>query len=309
MSPAIQAYLDQTAPLAGRATLWRWLLTGAFVVAGQTAATVAIFYIFAQASSLATGAPLGQSLAQIAGMGSPLSLVAILLTFSGFILGIMLGLRLLHRSRLGPILSRKGGFAWREFFHVSALFLALGIGAVGISHVFQDYNRNLSLGVWLFWLAPALVATFVQVFAEELVFRGYLQSQLAARFRSPLIWIGGPAVIFGALHLPNAAAFGANGWLVLLAPMLIGVIAGHVTARTGGIAAATGIHFANNCLGLLIVAVPGPFGALSLWLHPIDLSDIATVRPMILLNIGLILAAYGVYLLLIRRRDARLQPR
>ncbi len=55
-------------------------------------------------------------------------------------------------------------------------------------------------------------ACLIQTGAEELVFRGYLQQQLAARFASPLIWMVLPALIFGAVHYDPATA-GPNVWL------------------------------------------------------------------------------------------------
>ncbi len=44
-------------------------------------------------------------------------------------------------------------------------------------------------------LALPLGMTILIGYWEELVFRGYLQSQLAARFRSPLVWIVLPSLM------------------------------------------------------------------------------------------------------------------
>ncbi|HSG55816.1 MAG TPA: hypothetical protein VLA45_10185, partial [Paracoccaceae bacterium] len=75
---------------------------------------------------------------------------------------------------------------------------------------------------------------------------------------------------------------------------------------TGGIGGAVGLHFANNALGILLIGVPGPFGQIALWQYPLDLADAESVRPMILLNLAVILLAYGVYRLI----EARLhRPR
>ena len=39
---------------------------------------------------------------------------------------------------------------------------------------------KFSVSTWLIWLLPALLAIFIQTFAEELIFRGYLQQKLTA---------------------------------------------------------------------------------------------------------------------------------
>ena len=62
----------------------------------------------------------------------------------------------------------------------------------------------------------------------------------------------------------------------MLAAGLIGLILGDVTARTGNLSLAMGLHFANNAIALLLVAMPSPLAALSLYLAPVDP---ATDRP------------------------------
>ena len=99
--------------------------------------------------------------------------------------------------------------------------------------------------------------------AEELLFRGYLTQALAARFRSPLAWALVPSLAFGALHW-DGAAYGADAWLAVAAATAVGLALADVTARTGNLSAAIGLHFANNVAALLVVAMPGPTAALAL---------------------------------------------
>ena len=47
-------------------------------------------------------------------------------------------------------------------------------------------TTNLSLGQQLPWLPAALLGMVIQTGTEELIFRGYLQQSLAARFRSAM---------------------------------------------------------------------------------------------------------------------------
>ena len=139
----------------------------------------------------------------------------------------------------------------------------------------------------------------MQVTAEELLFRGYLQQQLAARFRSPVIWLVLPSAAFGILHFDHGT-FGNNAWLVVAATAVFGLIAGDVTARTGNIGAATGLHAANNFLALFLVAPDGYLTGTNLFVFPFHVSDAAAVRPFLVLDLLSLLAAYACYLGVIR---------
>lgn len=307
MTTPLAQYLNDVAPLRPRAGIWRILLGLAFAVAGQIVATVVIFALYAVVTSATTDMGFGEALDRAGALRSPGSLIAVLLTFIGPILGVWLAMRWLHKAGTGILMGHSGQLDIALFNRAAAIFLVLGVAAFLVTLPLQGLERNLPMSRWLVWVAPALVVTFVQVFAEELLFRGYLQSHLAARFRSPLIFVGIPTLIFGAAHASNAAAFGANAWIVLLAPTLIGLMAAHLTVRTGNLGPAVGLHFANNTLGLLLVAVPGPFGQLSLFLHPFDIQDVATVRPFIIGNLAFLGLAYIAFLALVPPRRAGLQ--
>lgn len=307
MTTPLAQYRTDVAHLRPNAKIWRILLGLGFAVIGQVIGTVVVFALYAVVVSATTSRGFGEALDRAGALDTPGSLIAVLLTFLGPILGVWLAMRWLHRSGTGVLMGHSGQLDIAGFNRAAAIFLVLGVAAFLVMLPFQGLERNLPMSRWLVWVIPALLVTFVQVFAEELLFRGYLQSQLAARFRSPLIFVGVPTLIFAAAHTSNAAAFGANAWIVLLAPMLIGLMAAHLTIRTGNLGPAVGLHFANNTLGLLLVAVPGPFGQLSLFLHPFDISDIATVRPFILGNLAFLGLAYIAFLALVPPRRAGLQ--
>lgn len=307
MGRLFEPYRTTQLRFASRAQIWRLICGLTCGIVGQIAGTVVIFFVIAAVSGLVTGRGLDAQLESVGTLGTPLALFAALATFLGMIAAVWLVMPLLHGQNARWLLSSTGRLDLRHIGVGFVAVMAIGLVAIAVSVPFQDYVRNASWAFWLTWLVPILGITFVQVFAEELLFRGYLQSHLAARFHSPLIWMGVPALLFAGAHAGNALAFGANAWLVLLAPLLVGILAADVTARTGGISGAVGLHLANNTLGLLILAIPGPFGVVSLYHHPVNLSDIATVRPLIMINVGVILAGYIGWMLIDRRRAGRLQ--
>ena len=283
-----------------------WMVPVGLVLAalGQIVAVVVLFPLVAWIAF--PDLSFGQAIGRLQALGSRPAVYAFLATFLGPILLLLLWSRFAHKIGPRRLIGIERRFLLRDFLSgVSVVLLVAGVG-IAAAVQYQLFIPNVAFADWLPWLLPSLVFIFVQVFAEELVFRGYLQPILAARFRSPLIWLLIPALLFGSLHW-QPATFGPNAPLVVAAAVLMGLVAGHVTARTGNISAAVGLHFANNCIGMLVVAVPGDLAALSLYLHPISLEDPLLTRGMLIGNITTIIGAYGIYLWVLRRRDARLK--
>ena len=107
----------------------------------------------------------------------------------------------------------------------------------------------------------------IQVSAEELLFRGYLQQQIAARFKAvwPAILI--PSVLFGAGHFSTTLGVEMGVMLVVMTTLL-GIIMAEITYQTGSIAAAIGMHFINNIGGIFFVSFQEFASGLSLYVAP-----------------------------------------
>ena len=125
---------------------------------------------------------------------------------------------------------------------------------------------------WLALLPLALPLVFVQISAEELAFRGYLQSQLAARFDHPAVWLCLPALIFAGMHYDPATA-GGNAPAYVLSAFVFGIAAADLTARCGNLGPALALHFFINVSALLVTAPQGYNNGLALQLFPFSLDD------------------------------------
>ncbi len=277
------------APAQARPEVWRLVL--------GVLATVLVWFAVA-GGMLGLAAPFLRQSAD----GGRLLLLGFLFTFAGLLLGLVVGLRLFHRRGLGSLMG-PAGFSLRQFAQGAGV--VFGIAAATALPVlwFLPIDQRIPLGAWLPWVPVALLGVLVQTGAEELAFRGYLMQQLAARFRSRLVWWLLPSILFGLLHW-NPVTFGANAWLMALAAGLMGLILADVTARTGNLSAAMGLHFANNTVAILLVAVSGELSDLALFEAPLDTSDPVAVRNALLGNIAMILVAYAVYLWILQRRCA-----
>lgn len=133
-----------------------------------------------------------------------------------------------------------------------------------------DLAEVRNLGAWLVLVPVALLALLVQVGTEEIFFRGYLQQQFACVSRSRWAWMVVPSAMFGALHFwnGNGAAEGAM-WAVWAT--VLGLACADLTARSGNLGAAIGLHLANNAFALLVVGVKGwPSSGVALFLYPYE---------------------------------------
>jgi membrane protease YdiL (CAAX protease family) len=135
----------------------------------------------------------------------------------------------------------------------------------------------------------------LQVTSEELVFRGYLQQQLAARFDSRWIWYVLPSVLFGFLHY-DTEIMGSNAWIVVAHTTIFGMIAADVTARTGNLGAAIGLHFANNLFALTIISLDGSLSGLGLYKTAFHVSDEVAIRSVLIPDIFFLILLYGLFL-------------
>ncbi|CAN7248254.1 CPBP family glutamic-type intramembrane protease [Phenylobacterium sp. LjRoot225] len=143
-----------------------------------------------------------------------------------------------------------GGFA-------IAVGLAAGAGVVRAGGGAIDGGTTSAVGV-----ALGLLVFGYQAGAEEVLFRGWMQPVLCARF-GPWIGLVTVAASFGLLHLAGAP----HGQLAILNLMLAGLMFGLLALRSGGLWAAFGAHAGWNWIeacGLGLDPNPGlgPFGAL-----------------------------------------------
>jgi uncharacterized protein len=226
------------------------------------------------------------------GIGTtPGMMVLLLMSFAGLGLGTILAVRLVHRRGAGTLIGH-APTALRHFVLGAALILvvngaglALGAGAI-------ELEPNLSPAVWLAFLPLALVALLIQTGAEEAVFRGYLQQQLAARFSSALVWMLLPSIAFGFLHFEPGTT-GDNALLVVAVTGIFGLMAADLTARSGTLGLAWGLHFANNIFAMMIIAPQGDLSGLALYRTPFGQDDTEMMPALLAADVVLLALIWG----------------
>ncbi len=228
-------------------------------------------------------------------MNDPKSIIILLLSFFGMFFGVLLSVRLLHKRGLKSLLGQNMRTVTRNVIYGFAIVCVLAVIGMFVFSFIDPPTRQMELSVWLSWMIFAIPLLFIQILSEELIFRGYFQQQLAARFDSRWIWYVLPSVAFGMLHY-DAETMGSNAWLVVAHTTLFGLIAADITARTGNLGAAIGMHFANNLFALTIVTLDGSLSGLGLYLTSVHVSDEEQIRNILTFDLCLMIALYGAFL-------------
>ena len=230
--------------------------------------------------------------------------VSLLLLLGGFIFltaGTAIAVQLLHNrsiySVLGPI-----RIATRDFLKVFRNLVVLGfvVALLPPYDMGAPLTPNLSLSTWVLLLPFSILVVLIQVSAEEVIFRGYLQQQLAARFSSPLIWVGVPSALFAFGHFVPADA-GENAMFVAAWAGLFGILMADLTARAGNLGPAIAVHFANNFSAIVLVSLPDTLSGLSLYTIDIDISEPGALQTWLPIDFGIMILMWLTARLTIRR--------
>ncbi len=203
---------------------------------------------------------------------TPSAVIINLCFFTLLSAGLAISLRLLHQrglmSLVGPL-----SLALSQFRRVLiALIVFFIVTALLPMPEALTPAANLEFGRWIGVLPLAILGLLIQTSAEELAFRGYLQSQLAARFSRPLIWVAVPSVCFGLLHYdPGLPTM--NALIIVLWATLFGLAAADLTARAGTLGPAIALHLVNNFNAIALAAPEGAFDGLALYTYPFSLAS------------------------------------
>ena len=126
-----------------------------------------------------------------------------------------------------------------------------------------------SVTMWLGFAVIAVPLVYFQSSAEELLFRGLILQHMAARFGAFWAWALAPSLLFGLLHW-QPDGYGPGAWMVLCVTGVTGLAFALVTAATGNLGLAMGLHFGLNVFALLLIAPNDQFAGLALAYWPLD---------------------------------------
>jgi membrane protease YdiL (CAAX protease family) len=273
------------APARLRPQLWR-LALGVLLI-------VLVYLLWMTALGVAVTALVGlqgmESAMSQVGVGSdPVSLLVLLVTFGGLVLGSFAAVRWVHKRSVASLFGPRA-LLLRDFGMAFGVFVLVSLPGIAWLLLSGDLDRGVALGTWALFVIPVLAGLLLQTGAEEIVFRGYLQQQLAARFAARWVSFVLPSILFGLLHYAPEE-MGQGAWLIVGITGFFGLLMADLTARSGSLGLAWGMHFGNNILAIVIFTTGEALDGMALYRLPYSLSDPAGMGWLVLLDLaGLVL--------------------
>ncbi len=267
-------------PARRKAALWRVVLGTIIVMVIWGIWTLTVLFLYAVGIKFWGDIPSAQiAIEQLVDGRTPLATMTLLASFAGLWLGVWLVMKIQHWQRFWTVVSPERKIRWREFgigILVIAAYSALNTAFSLMIGLPPGRRSDLSILEWAVIAAPVCFLVFIQASGEELLFRGYITQQLAARFRSPLIWGFLPAVLFGLFHYSNGT-FPEYSAYYTIATTLFALAATVSIWRTGSLSMAMGMHTANNIGSFLVTGTDDAMNSTQLWLWSTD--DLMRAAP------------------------------
>lgn len=230
---------------------------------GSTIVLVGIFSIWSTAPRIASNPAVIDAF--VTG-SSPTGVFWNLATFVVYVALLWAILRGFHRRTFRHILAPGGQMLW-PFAKVCAYLIPI-YAIVTVPSVFDtSVYQQISPARWIALLPIGLPLLMVQIGAEELVFRGYLQSHLAALSKRPVVWMVIPSVMFGLIHYDGTQP-AYSAWAYVIWATALGLVCADVTARSGSLAPALAIHFVNNAFAIFVLAADDWIFGAALYVWP-----------------------------------------
>jgi uncharacterized protein len=246
------------------------------------------------------GTGIEAALASIGTGSSPTALILLLLTFAGMALGAFVAVRWLHKRSVASLFGPRR-LVLRDFAVGFGIFTVLALPGILWFLFTLDLTRNAAWSVWLMFLPLAVIGLLIQTGAEEIVFRGYMQQQLAARFASRWVWMVLPSAIFGLVHYAPDQ-MGDSVWLMVFVTGFFGLIMADLTARSGALGMAWGLHFANNLFAILLFTTGEALDGLALYRLPFAARDTEAILPLLLIDLAGMVLVWALCRYALRRR-------
>lgn len=179
------------------------------------------------------------------------------------LLGCLAGVRFIHRKPSTQVFTDgrpfQPGLALRSAAVWALLWLAFTLPIPGAWQGMLQRTREIPLLWWPVALVLVTAAMTVGRACEEIVFRGYLLTRLAAWLKRPWLAVLLVSFAFTAMHRGNNAA--------LTAITLLGIAWGVACIRAGTLAPMIGAHVVHDVMNVLLVPEANDANTSTTWLE------------------------------------------
>ena len=237
-----------------RDAFWHYLLGTVLIIGGGLILNMGLLALFKATGHADVVVLLGHEGTGTIAVGDRLLAFAyLMLSLIVFLPLMRIVLPALHQRPWASFVSA-GRWRWGRLARSLIVMAGLLLATIAIQLVFAPRSLHYE-GHWheigLFALA-ALVLAPLQVFTEEVFFRGYLMQAIARATPLALLQIVIPAVLFTGAHAQNPEALQGAAWAVA-SYASAGFYLGLLTLYDRGIESAVGAHLAINLFAILVV--------------------------------------------------------
>ena len=178
----------------------------------------------------------------------PSGMLAANLAIAAFVPVCWLLVPVVHRRRPRWLSSVQPRIRWRYLLVGLAVALVLFVGVPLLTSPSGPVPAGaVRPGFWTF-LAVIILTSPLQAVAEELFFRGYLLQALSSLLARPWLGVVVSAVVFAVFH-------GAQSPAMFVDHLALGLLAGIVVWRTGGLEAVIAAHVVNNVYSYVVAGL------------------------------------------------------
>lgn len=233
----------------GKFEFWRYFVITVFVICITLVTQALLIFI----------ASLFEGNFDVLNFNSITLLWVTMLPFAALLIFLIIAIRVLHHQSIQSIFTQKAFFDKYLIKKSFVLWFLLSAIADIILAIIQPGNYSFSFSGKLFfpYIIIAVGLIFMQISAEEVLFRHYLLHGFFRLFRVRWVAIIAQAFLFGLLHgaNPEVSTYG----LLTTMPFYIGIglILGWFAFRSKGLEIAIGLHLANNIYATAMVTFEG----------------------------------------------------
>jgi len=170
-------------------------------------------------------------------------------------LAVLAVVKTVHKRPIGSLIAPSGKFRWRLFWRSFLAGLIAGIIASSAlwAGASGQVSVNADLGAVGMLVAAILILAPLQVFAEEVMFRGYILQSVAHYSHRTAVRLFVPSILFFAIHLGYE---GEKTDAYIYAAYYFG-IAFYLTwiaIKTDGLESSFGLHLAVNLIAFVLIS-------------------------------------------------------
>ncbi len=188
------------------------------------------------------------------GINSNLYLFLALLTLISGLVGLIIGVKFLHKKSITDITTSRKKVDWNRVFFAFGFWFIISVAFIIIGIIIDSENL-----VWNFKPIPFLILVLISILFiplqtsfEELFMRGYLMQAFGIIAKNRWVPLIITSLIFGLLHGANPEVE-KLGYEIMVFYIGTGLLFGITTLMDEGTEIALGMHAANNIVAAIFV--------------------------------------------------------